>query len=243
MPEGLAVALPLLGLGYSRWKAFSIAALTGLVEPIGGILGASAVTVFHPIMPFALAFAAGAMPQLILPLIPPGATRINDLVNVYREENLWTYFVNLQPIFSHPADDVRMFRLITSQLIDSGACRQVDILKAFGVSKSNVDRSLQTLREKGADAFFTPRKRRSGGQILTQNMLAKAQNFLDQGYSRREVSDDLGIKYDTLRKAINDGRLSEQKPSKLFTTKSIRNEKDAIAADGMGTASGKSWIV
>jgi ZIP family zinc transporter len=61
IPEGLAVALPLLGLGYSRWKAFSIAAATGLVEPIGGILGAGAVTFFHPILPFALAFAAGAM--------------------------------------------------------------------------------------------------------------------------------------------------------------------------------------
>jgi len=61
IPEGLAVALPLLGLGYTRWKAFSIAAATGLVEPIGGILGAGAVTVFHPVLPFALAFAAGAM--------------------------------------------------------------------------------------------------------------------------------------------------------------------------------------
>ena len=61
MPEGLAVALPLLGLGYTRWKAFSIAACTGLVEPIGGILGAGAVTVFYPLLPFALAFAAGAM--------------------------------------------------------------------------------------------------------------------------------------------------------------------------------------
>lgn len=61
IPEGLAVALPLLGLGYSRWKAFSIAAATGLVEPIGGILGAGAVTFFHPVLPFALAFAAGAM--------------------------------------------------------------------------------------------------------------------------------------------------------------------------------------
>jgi len=61
MPEGLAVALPLLGLGYTRWKAFSIAAVTGLVEPIGGLLGAGAVTVFHPVLPFALAFAAGAM--------------------------------------------------------------------------------------------------------------------------------------------------------------------------------------
>ncbi len=61
MPEGLAVALPLVGLGYSRWRAVGIATLTGLVEPIGGLLGVGAVTVFHPVLPFALAFAAGAM--------------------------------------------------------------------------------------------------------------------------------------------------------------------------------------
>ena len=176
------------------------------------------------------------MPQLILPLIPPGATRINDLLYVYREENLWTYFISLQPIMSHSADNVRMFRLTASQLIDSGACRQVDIIKAFGVSKSSVDRSLQTLREKGPEAFFAPRKKRSGGTKLTQNVLVKAQNFLDQGYSRREISDDLGIKYDTLRKAINDGRLWEQKHSESVSTKSSRNGVDAAAADGMGTA-------
>jgi len=61
MPEGLAVAMPLIGLGYSRWKAVGIATLTGLVEPIGGLLGVSAVTIFHPILPLGLAFAAGAM--------------------------------------------------------------------------------------------------------------------------------------------------------------------------------------
>lgn len=61
MPEGLAVAFPLIGLGYSRWSAVGIATLTGLVEPIGGILGVGAVSIFEPILPFALAFAAGAM--------------------------------------------------------------------------------------------------------------------------------------------------------------------------------------
>jgi ZIP family zinc transporter len=61
MPEGLAVALPLLGLGYSRLKAIGIATLTGLVEPVGGLLGVGAVTVFQPILPLGLAFAAGAM--------------------------------------------------------------------------------------------------------------------------------------------------------------------------------------
>jgi len=61
MPEGLAVALPLLGLGYSRMKAIGIATFTGLVEPVGGLLGVWAVSIFHPILPLGLAFAAGAM--------------------------------------------------------------------------------------------------------------------------------------------------------------------------------------
>ena len=61
MPEGLAVALPLLREGYSRRKSLWYGTLTGLVEPIGGLLGAALVSIFHPILPWALAFAAGAM--------------------------------------------------------------------------------------------------------------------------------------------------------------------------------------
>jgi len=61
IPEGLAVALPLVALGYNKWKAVGIATLTGLVEPIGGILGITMVSTFSSIMPFAMGFAAGAM--------------------------------------------------------------------------------------------------------------------------------------------------------------------------------------
>ncbi|NQU59002.1 MAG: ZIP family metal transporter [Rhodospirillales bacterium] len=61
MPEGLAVAVALLGQKYSRKRAFGIAMLTGLVEPIGGLLGIAAVTVALPLLPWGLAFAAGAM--------------------------------------------------------------------------------------------------------------------------------------------------------------------------------------
>jgi len=61
MPEGLAVALPLLREGYSRRKALWYSTLTGLVEPVGGLLGVALVSIFHPILPWALAFAAGAM--------------------------------------------------------------------------------------------------------------------------------------------------------------------------------------
>lgn len=61
MPEGLAVALPLLREGYSRPKSLWYGTLTGLVEPVGGALGVALVSIFHPILPWALAFAAGAM--------------------------------------------------------------------------------------------------------------------------------------------------------------------------------------
>jgi ZIP family zinc transporter len=61
MPEGLAVALPLLREGYSRRKSLWYGTLTGLIEPVGGLLGVALVSVFHPILPWALAFAAGAI--------------------------------------------------------------------------------------------------------------------------------------------------------------------------------------
>ena len=61
LPEGLAVALPLVGLGYNKWKAVGLATLTGLVEPIGGLLGITMVTIFSSVLPIAMGFAAGAM--------------------------------------------------------------------------------------------------------------------------------------------------------------------------------------
>lgn len=61
IPEGLAVALPLVALGYRREQAVLIATLTGLIEPIGGVLGIVMAKAFLPLMPIGMAFAAGAM--------------------------------------------------------------------------------------------------------------------------------------------------------------------------------------
>lgn len=61
MPEGLVVALALVAAGYSRGQAWGVALLTGMVEPLGGVLGAGLVHAMPWLMPWALAFAAGAM--------------------------------------------------------------------------------------------------------------------------------------------------------------------------------------
>lgn len=61
LPEGLAVAMALAALGYSRRYALGIAALTGVVEVLGGMLGAALLALSTAILPLALAFAAGTM--------------------------------------------------------------------------------------------------------------------------------------------------------------------------------------
>jgi ZIP family zinc transporter len=60
-PEGTAVAVPLRREGMSRLKSFWFGQLSGIVEPVAGVLGAAAVLLMKPILPYALAFAAGAM--------------------------------------------------------------------------------------------------------------------------------------------------------------------------------------
>ena len=61
VPEGLVVAVALLSVGYSRWFAAGLGVLSGLTEPVAAVLGASVVTVSASLLPWGLAFAAGAM--------------------------------------------------------------------------------------------------------------------------------------------------------------------------------------
>ncbi|XP_044194391.1 zinc transporter ZIP11-like isoform X2 [Thunnus albacares] len=72
-PEGLAVSLPLRGSGVSTWTAFWYGQLSGMVEPIAGLLGAFAVVLAEPLLPYALAFAAGAMVYVVVDDIIPEA--------------------------------------------------------------------------------------------------------------------------------------------------------------------------
>lgn len=75
IPEGLAVALALLRERYPLKKAFFIALATGLVEPVGGLVGAGLVQIAEPILPIGLAFAAGAMLYVICNEIIPETQR------------------------------------------------------------------------------------------------------------------------------------------------------------------------
>ena len=139
-----------------------------------------------------------------MPLIADGATRISNLISVVREDGQWIYFCGAQPVFQHAEGDRRAFRMFTAQLICQGACRQVDIVRSFGVSKNNVIRSVNKYRAGGVEAFYTPRTPR-GASVMTPEVTARAQQLLGTGWSPTEVANELGLKVGTLRKAIQKG--------------------------------------
>jgi len=70
-PEGLAVAAPLRREGLSPWKSFWYGQLSGMVEPVAGVVGAGAVLLMKPLLPYALAFAAGAMIYVVVEELIP----------------------------------------------------------------------------------------------------------------------------------------------------------------------------
>ena len=74
-PEGFAVAMPLRRAGATRFKSFWYGQLSAIVEPIAGVFGALAVIYMEPILPFALAFAAGAMIFVVVEEVIPETQR------------------------------------------------------------------------------------------------------------------------------------------------------------------------
>lgn len=72
-PEGLAVSLPLHAAGFSLGRSFWYGQMSGMVEPVFGVLGAVAVTFATVILPYALSFAAGAMVYIVADDILPEA--------------------------------------------------------------------------------------------------------------------------------------------------------------------------
>lgn len=74
-PEGIAVSMPLRRQGVSRFKSFWYGQMSAIVEPIAAVIGALMVTFFTPILPYALAFAAGAMIFVVVEEVIPETQR------------------------------------------------------------------------------------------------------------------------------------------------------------------------
>ena len=150
------------------------------------------------------------MGQTLLPIFPLESTRLNEVLSFVKREGTVWYFHGCMPVFSHGEKDYRSFNMYTSQLVVVGQCKQVDIIRAFGVSAISVKRHVKKFRAGGPGIFFQQRSARRT-TVLTPEVLRRAQEMLNEGKSRHKVSEDLSIKPDTFYRAIHSGQLVELK--------------------------------
>ncbi len=146
------------------------------------------------------------MPQAQLPIFPSGTTEINTNLAFEKSAGRVTYFYGTLPVFFHDVDDLPTFHMIISQLYINGSCTQAELCRAFGISAISVKRAVKKYREQGAAGFYKPRNTR-GATVLTEEVLAQAQDLLEQGETVGDAATTLGIKSNTLNKAVLDGRL------------------------------------
>lgn len=175
------------------------------------------------------------MPQLNLPMFPHGSTDITAALAFAREQDQITYYHGVLPVFTHSADDVSSFRMITSQFCVLGHVKQAQIARAFGVPLVSVKRAVKRYREKGAGGFYAQRKRR-GAAVLTPEVISEAQRLFDEGLQISSVASRLAIKRDTLAKAVREERLHVLKKSVQagsLSSKSERTDQDAEAPMGV----------
>jgi hypothetical protein len=150
------------------------------------------------------------MPQLQLPIFPAGSTLITASLAFECRDGRVTYFHGQMPVFSHAEDDSRTFHMITSQFVVNGNATQADIVGAFGVTDISVKRSVKTYRERGTAGFYAPRHVR-GAKVLTAETIETLEDLLASGMDRAAAARQLGLKPNTVAKAMRDGRVRGKK--------------------------------
>lgn len=157
------------------------------------------------------------MPQLQLPIFPAGVTEINSQIAVQKEAGQVFYLHGHLPVFQHPEQDVRSFRMFTSQMIVGGTVKPKQIAQTFGVPMVTVKRYVKVYRARGSQGFYEPPPRHNSASVLKGAVLEQAQQMLDAGGSVPEVAAKLNLLPNTVHKAIRAGRLRSLPKKKIAT--------------------------
>ncbi len=103
--------------------------------------------------------------QILLPFFPEEITMITHYLGVKKEAGTVYYFNGAMPIFQHDGKDLDSFRYITSQSAINGNCKQMDIVRCFGVSAISVKRWVKRYRESEGLGDFVSKKKAPQQQV------------------------------------------------------------------------------
>jgi len=148
--------------------------------------------------------------QLLLPIFPNNTTLLNENVGVYERDGIVQYLVNGLPVYSHAKDDNDAFRFITSNFIQQGLCRKVDVERAFGVSEDSVSRACKKFETKGEAGFFGPDARHGKAYKIVGDRRERIQAKLDKGQSVYSIAKEEGVRESAIRYGVKQGYLKKR---------------------------------
>jgi transposase len=148
--------------------------------------------------------------QLQLPIFPKETRLINNHLGVYEHDGLIQYLLNGMPIYSHSKDDLNAFRFITSNFIEQGLCKKVEIERFFGVSEDAVYRYHLKYVEEGAAGFFGEDARRGKAHKIIGERRQRIQTKLDKGQSVNSIAKEVVVRESAIRYGIKQGYLKKR---------------------------------
>jgi len=148
--------------------------------------------------------------QMQLPFFPASTKLINPTLGFYENEGLVYYLHNGSPIFCHKQEDITAYRYICGNLVFNKLCTAVDLTKALGVNRRNIERYGAAIREHGSGHYLKKKDRRGQCHTMTPEILEEAQKLLDSGKSQLKTAKTLGVSESSIRGHIKKGNLKKK---------------------------------
>ena len=148
--------------------------------------------------------------QMQLPFYPASTKLINPTLGFYENEGLVYYLHNGSPIFCHKKEDITAYRYICGNLVFNKLCTAVDLAKALGVNRRNIERYAASIRENGPGHYLNKKDRRGQCHTMTPEILKEAQELLDAGKSQLKIAQTLGVSESSIRGHITKGNLKKK---------------------------------
>lgn len=135
---------------------------------------------------------------------------ISDCLGVYENDGIVQYIANGLPVYAHPKDDLNAFKYITSNFIEMGLCRKVEIARCFHVTEDFVYKAHKKFKEQGEDGFFGKDGRRGYAHKIVGDKKHRIQQKLDKGQSVNSIAREEGVRESAIRYQISQGYLKKR---------------------------------
>ena len=152
--------------------------------------------------------------QLQLPFFPEQTKYINSTLGFFSKDDYVYYLHNGNPIYCHGKDDRNSYRFIVGNLICNKLCTISEFHESVGEARKNIERYAKTLREKGAEHFFSRKDTRGQCYKMTNALKEEIQSKLDDGMSQYRISKECGISEASIRYHLKNENLTLQKKAK-----------------------------